>query len=45
MWVRADQAVEHRISGGLCVVVGRFFYQSVNYHVHLEHLETPTHRE
>jgi hypothetical protein len=27
MWVRADQAVEHRLSGGQRVVVRRFFYQ------------------
>jgi len=26
VWVRADQAVEHRLSGGQCVVVGRFLY-------------------
>jgi len=43
VWIRADQAVEHRLSGGQGVVVRRFFYQSVNHHVYLEHLETPTH--
>ncbi|WP_204366376.1 hypothetical protein [Natrialba taiwanensis] len=45
VWVRADQAVEHRLSGGQRVVVRRCLYQCVNHHMHLEHLETPTHRE
>jgi len=44
VWVCADQTVEHRLSGGQRVVVRRCIYQCVNHHVHLEHLETPTHR-